>query len=348
MNFLGNILNNLKQRAFLVFLLTLVAFTSKAQLFPSLGSQRAGIASFTNLKIDVSPRAVGLAGAITTMKGDAYASQWNPATLTELNGHSFAAATKMYPQGVSHSFAAANIRLRETDYIAVSVNNLYSGQMEVRTEFQPNGTGQFFAMNSMAIGVSYAKALTYKFSVGTTIKYLNETADVFTASSVAVDVGFIYKTDYKNLRFGVFLQNFGPNSMATGNYNPFNFTGKQLATDGFSTPTVFKFGTSMVPYKKDLHSIAVAAELNHPGDNSSCIRLGAEYNYSDLLFFRAGYGFNLHDYTAPTAGVGLRTVVKSQVLHLNYAFAMMNAWGVNHNIGLSVLLHNPKHEKIEE
>jgi hypothetical protein len=313
-----------------------------AQIFPNLGGQRTGISSLTFLKNDVSPRAIGLAGAITTMKGDAYASQWNPAALTELGNHSFAASTRMYGLGVNHSFGAANIKLRENDYLAVSVNNLYSGQMEVRTEFQPKGTGQFFAVNSMAIGLTYAKALTYKFSVGITAKYVNETMDIFTAHTLAVDFGLLYKTDFKDLRFGVFLQNFGPNSTTRGSYSPFSFANKQFAADGFSTPTVFKFGASMSPLKTDLHCLNTSLELNHPGDNSSNIRVGVEYVYHELLFLRAGYGLGLANYSIPTFGIGIRTIVKNQIIHINYAFAFVNALGVNHNIGISILLNNVK------
>ncbi|MDX2188708.1 MAG: PorV/PorQ family protein [Bacteroidota bacterium] len=320
---------------------------SKAQLFPNLGGQRTGISSLSFLKNDVNPGAIALSGANTTMKGDAYASQWNPAALTELGNHSFAVSTRLYGLGVNHSFAAANIKIRETDFMAVSVNNLNSGNMEIRNEFQPKGTGQFFSMNAMALGLSYAKALTYKFSLGTTVKYINESVDIYQTHTFTVDIGFIYKTDFKDLRFGVFLQNFGPNAAARGNYAPFNFRNKTFSPEDFPTPTVFKFGASIVPIKTDLHTITTAIELNHPGDNASNIRFGAEYMYHELLWFRAGYGINASNYAFPTSGVGLRTVIKNQVIHFNYAFAVANALGINHNIGLSVLLNNAKQEKIE-
>lgn len=331
----------------LIFILLYSVYSiqySFGQLIPNLGGQRTGISSFTFLKNDVSPRAIAMGGAITTMKGDAYSSQWNPATLTEVSNHSFAASTRTYALGINHSFAAANVRLRETDFLAVSVNNLSSGAMDVRTEFMPGGTGEKFYFNTMAIGLSYAKALTYKFSLGMSVKYLEESIDLYRARGLGVDVGFIYKTDFKDLRFGVFLQNFGPNTRASGNYQVPNFVNRQFTPDGFASPTVFKFGASFTPLKKDLHLLAVAAELNHPSDNASNMRFGAEYSYNDILFFRAGYWLNIPGLHIPTAGVGLRAVIKNQIVHINYAFAMANALGVNHNFGLSITFNNPKNK----
>ncbi len=326
---------------------TLHIMHSDAQLISNLGGQRAGISAFSFLKSDISPRAIAMGGAITNMKGDGYSSQWNPATLTDLGSHNFAFSTRMYALGINQSFAAANIKLRENDYMAVSINNLNSGNMEQRTEFQPYGTGQLFGLNSMGLGISYAKALTYKFSIGASVKYVREDIDRFISQTVAVDVGFIYKTDFKDLRFGVMLQIFGPNAKATGNYDPFNFAGKRFTSSDYPTPTVFKFGASMVPFRNERHSLAVSAELNHPGDNATNIRFGAEYNFLEILYLRAGYWLNVPGVTLPTAGLGVRTVISNQIIHLNYAVASTNALGTNHNIGLSVTINNPKQESTE-
>jgi hypothetical protein len=326
----------------LILLFLGVYMNGFAQLIPNLGGQRAGVASFSFLKTDVSPRAIALGGAITTMNGDGYASQWNPAALTELGAHNVSVATRLYPLGVSQHFATSNFKLTENDYLAFHVNNFTSGYMKERTEFQPNGTGQSFSVNHMALGVSFAKALTYKFSLGTSVKYITEQMIEYQTHSVAVDVGFVYKTDWKDLRFGVFLQNFGSNTKANGNYIPFTFSNKDFVPDAYPSPTIFKFGASLVPFRKDKHVFTTSAELNHPNDNATNIRFGLEYVYHELLSFRSGYWLNLSGYTIPTAGIGLRTIVKNQILHLNYAFAATNALGVNHNIGLSVTLNSLK------
>lgn len=337
----------LKQIIGIVFIFTLT--NVQAQLFPNLGGQRAGITSFSFLKSDVSPRAIGLGGAVTTLKGDEYASQWNPAALVETGNHSVAFATRLYNGGINHSFFAANFRLRETDYMAFSVNNLSSGIMERRTEFAPNGTGEYFSVNSMALGVSYSKALTYKFSFGSTIKYLNETYDVFTTHNVVVDVGFIYKTDFRNFRFGVFLQNFGPSVSANGSYVPYSPAGKKPVSESYSAPTVFKIAGSIDVLKVDRHAIVGLLEINHPNDNATNLRMGAEYLYDNLLFFRAGYWVNLQGINIPTFGAGFRTIFKNQTFYVNYAMAVPLAFGgINHNIGISMVFNYSPVQKIDD
>ncbi|MDX2195494.1 MAG: PorV/PorQ family protein [Cytophagales bacterium] len=306
-----------------------------AQLIPNLGGQRAGISSYTLLKNDIDPRMIAMGGAGTTLEGNGYAAHWNPACLPELNGHNISVSTRMLYAGMNQSYVAGNIRLRETDYLALSINSFYTGSMDERTEFMPQGTGQKVSANTIAMGVSYAKMLTYKFSFGTSIRYLRESYSYYSSSLVVVDIGFIYKTDWKKLRFGVFLQNFGPNSSASGSFVPVNFINKTISPESYPTPTVFKFGLNFVPFEKDKQKLLTSIELNHPNDNASNVRIGLEYSYIDMFFVRAGYWINLIGYSVPTFGAGIRTTVGGQIVHINYAFQSSNTLGSTHTVGLS-------------
>lgn len=319
-----------------------------AQLFPNLGGQRAGISSFPSLKSDISPRAIALSGAMTTLEGDAYSSHWNPATMVDLNSINIGLSTRMYPMGVSHHFVGATYRISPTDLVALSINNLTSGYMKERTEFFPGGTGVEFAANTMALGVSYAKEITYKFSFGATVKFIQETYDLFRANALAVDAGFIYKTDYKGLRFGAFLQNFGGNTRATGSANNFSFVNKAFTPDAYPVPLVFKFGASFVPLKTEIHHLNAAAEVNHPNDNATNVRMGLEYSYQYIVFFRAGYAINMAAMSIPTAGMGLRINYKDHKMFINYAFTSSNAFGLNHNVGVSIYINKNSSVQAQE
>ncbi len=328
-----------------ISILFIFSYSTKAQLFPNLGGQRTGISTLTFLKEDVSPRSIAMGGATTTLKGDAYAAHWNPAGLTEIPNHSFAASVRVFPAAITHAFFAANFKLRETDVLAFSINNFNLANQEVRTEFQPQGTGQKFIANNMAFTATYAKALTYKFSMGLSLRYINERMDMYTAHAVAADLGFIYKTDFKDLRFGIFLQNFGPNSKATGAYVPPSFANKTFAPDAYSLPNVFKLGVAIVPFKKNNHSITTAVELHSPSDNAANIRLGVEYSYMEMFFARTGYMINFNTYIIPTFGAGVKANTKAGTFYITYSFATSRTFmGTNHGIGLEYIINKPKQE----
>ena len=63
-------------------------------------------------------------------------------------------------------------RLGDFGNIGFSFTSLSMEDMKVRTVEQPDGTGENFSAGDMAIGLSYARNLTDRFSVGITAKYI--------------------------------------------------------------------------------------------------------------------------------------------------------------------------------
>ena len=214
----------------------------------------------------------------------------------------------------------------------LSVGALSSGAMEKRTEFQPNGTGEIFYASYFTTGISYGVALTEMFRFGATAKYVREQLAEFTAQTVVVDMGFLYRTDFKDLSFSVMVQSFGFNSSLKGTFEiekAFDTHARNL--DSYPAPTLFKLGVSMIPWRNeaDDQSLTVMAQLNHPNDNAENIRLGAEYQYKSLLFLRAGYKINIDDQNLPTAGIGLRMRMGSHPLIFDYAMDPIRNPGVD-------------------
>lgn len=200
------------RNTFIVIALLVSGLSLKAQLFPRLGAQRAGISALTFLKIDASPRSAAMGGAQLCTNGDVFASQWNPAALTDVEMFSVGASNTFWAAGLNHAFVSAVRPDDRIGHFALSATSLTSGKMEVRTEFQPEGTGQYFYASNTAIGLSYARRLTKMFSYGATVKYVNEQLAQFMAHTFVVDLGFKYQTDFKDLAFAVAIQSFGTNS----------------------------------------------------------------------------------------------------------------------------------------
>lgn len=315
-----------------------------SQLIPNLGGQRAGISAMTFLKMDVSPRSTAMGGASNCLAGDAYSAFTNVATMAEVKDFSIGLSNTFWAAGINHA-ALGLVKPTKLGNFGLAMSYLSSGAMPVRTEFQPDGTGEYFYASSYSIGVNYAKQLTDAFSYGATLKVVEEQLAQMNTTTPTIDLGFLYRTDYKDLSFAVNIQNFGFNSKLKGAWTIDSlFYNKPANIDNYPPPTVFQLGISMIPYKTESQSLTVAVQLNHPNDNAENIRLGAEYAYKSLLFARVGYKINVKDEPYPTLGMGLRMRMGKHPLRLDYAFEPTRYLGMMHKIGLSLAINKAVRE----
>ena len=328
------------KRYIVTILILLGAGVANAQLIPNLGGQRAGTAAFTFLKLSNSPRLTAMAGTGVATPGDGFSASNNPATMVDVKQLTFALSNTLYFSDMQNAYISAIIPTKKYSVWSLSMQSFRSDAMEVRTEFQPGGTGQYFYTQNLAIGASYAKILSDYFSYGVSLKYVYEGIDQYTVHSGVVDLGFLYKTDFKDLRFAVFLNNFGVNTKIDGVTKSLTtFSSNNPDINNYAAPTLFKMGLSMVPYKDARNSILIAAELHHPNDNSENIRLGVEYAWMNIFSVRAGYKIGVNDATMPTFGLGLRTRAGRHPLRIDYAADPHPYLGFAQQIGLQFSLN---------
>jgi hypothetical protein len=330
-----------------IVLVLLAAASLPAQLLPKLGSQRAGISALTFLKIDPSPRSAAMSGAHVSINGDAFATYWNPAAVADVEQFTVGASNTFWVAGINHAYLSV-IKPTKIGNFALSTTSLSTGRMERRTEFQPDGTGQYFSATNTAIGLTYSKRLTDFFSYGVSLRYVNETLAEYTAHTGVVDLGFLYRTDVKDLSFAVAVQSFGTNSKLKGDYTPEALNPKPIQLESYPAPTVFKLGASIVPWKTDDKSLTAIVQLNHPNDNAENIRMGLEFEYRKLLYLRAGYKINVKDEVYPTAGLGVRARIGRHPLNFDYAVDPTRYLGWIHRIGLTFSLNKQEREATHE
>lgn len=301
----------------------------KAQIFPELGGQRAGISALTFLKNDINPRAVGMGGLNVASFGDAYSINSNPALLNDLPHTKMAVSNRTIVSGMNQSFAAASFSIQEGAQLGAFVNSLYSDRMEKRTEFQPKGTGEYFYVSNTAAGISYAKVLSQAFSVGVTAKFINESIAEYNDNTAAVDLGFRYRTDYRNLSFAVALNNFGLNTSFSGNEleQDFNRNQPQFGDDPLST--LFAFGLSLDVFNEEKHKLRAGVQLNHPNDNAESLHLGGEYSFRDMFFGRFGYKINVDNEVLPTFGFGAAVPFGHSLIRFNYGANLAQGLGIH-------------------
>lgn len=323
----------------------LFALNASAQLLPNLGGQRAGVSTLSFLKNDISPRSMALSGANLTLSADGMSTAHNTASMSQLEGIHVAASDLMIGAGIHQSWFSTIVPLKSsTSAIGFNLNYLSSGAMKVRTEFQPEGTGEYFYANQLAAGVAYSKLLSERFSFGTNIKVIHEQLAQYTNTTVAADLGFLYTTDIKELKFGIVVQNFGGNSGLTGNDIVESFNRQPVSVGQYSVPTIFRLGASMKPIQKNDQSVMVAIQLEHPNDNSENLRFGVEYEFKKLLYARAGYKINVAGENLPTLGLGYKLRLGRNTMMINYGVNATQYLGTLHVFGLDFMFNNDKRE----
>lgn len=322
-------------RVLFIIAFIIVSSPSFAQILPNFGEQRAGLSTLSFLKNELNPRTTGISGAGVALAGDPYSSQNNIAGLASLETNTIAISNLSFASGIQQSMGSFTLKTLGESRWNFTINSLNSGQQEERTEFKPNGTGRYFSVNNTAISLNYAKPLTDRFSLGIGLKYIYEAVAEFRNHTAAVDIGFLYSTDFKDLKFAVFLQNFGGNSALNQQNIPVDFNRTDITTSSYTVPTIFKMGASIKLYEEEKHKLIGAIQLNHPNDNSENINLGFEYDFAQLLQARIGYRLGLRGYSFPSLGVGIRPKITGGIFKFDYGIALTNHFGALHNFGIS-------------
>ena len=92
------------------------------------------------------------------------------------------------------------LNLLDAGTVGLSVGYLDYGDLEVTTLREPDGTGETFNPKDLVIGLTYAYNLTDRFSIGGSVKYINQRIWNTTASAVAIDIGTLFISDIYGLR----------------------------------------------------------------------------------------------------------------------------------------------------
>ncbi len=259
------------------------------------------------LKLEYGAGGAGVAGAYTALAKGAVSMAWNPAGLGFVTSPELYMSQNTLYAGISSNYLGAGFPLGGANVLGISVQYMSSGDMEVTTLDYPDGTDEMFQANSMSLGLSFARRLTDRLSVGITGKYITESIYKETASTFGFDVGSNFDLGIYGLILGMSLQNFGGSARFDGpdlNYD-MNTTKdiqghpeltSRLLTDEWPLPIVFRMGLradlvgGMSPWKKSLSNrFTLLVDANDPFDAALRGALGFEYAWHELFYVRGGY-----------------------------------------------------------
>jgi len=253
------------------------------------------------LEIDAGARSSSLGGAYTSVANDVSALYWNPAGIVWNPGLQIEFSHSPWLADISYNFFGITQSLPSINSsIGFSLINLDYGEQTVRTVDRPEGTGETYGASDMSLALTFAMALTDRFSFGITGKYIAQKIYSAEGSAFAIDVGVYYSTMLKGLRLGASVSNFGSQIQLSGRHlttivdpdptvDNFDRVPVSYKTGQYDLPLLFRAGIS---YQRDFGNFGeflLSMDLNHPSHATESISLGFEYGFAKTFYIRSGY-----------------------------------------------------------
>ena len=267
---------------------------------PVLPQTKVGTSAAPFLGIAVGPRGIGFGGAYVAVANDASSLYYNPGAISQLGYSQVLVSHTAWLVDTKFDWVGVSLDLGDVGSIGISVTQLNYGEEMLTTEFNQNGGEETWTATDMAVGLSYARNLTDRFSIGATAKYIQMKIWNESASSMALDVGLKYKTDFNGLIIGMSISNFGADMKLDGKdlYNNFDSrpgeSGNnativaQYKTEDRPLPLLFRAGISFDAFKSDEMRLIVAADALRPSDSAEMLNVGGELSWRDAIFIRGG------------------------------------------------------------
>ncbi len=315
---------------------------------------KVGTAVAQFLKIEAGARATAMGGSFAAIANDPSALYWNVAGIAQIDGIQACFSHNNWITGFSHDFAAAVVPVGKLGNIGVSATTLNMDEIEQTTTQNPTGTGIMIGASDIAIGLSYARFMTDYVSVGITGKYIQQNMWELSASTVALDVGFLLNTGFKGITLGMTLSNFGP-ELTLGGRNlvrgldkwPENHADPNvqtsLMTSGWPLPTSYRVALAIrligshspMFVKSNLNTLTMALDALHLNDNPEHYSIGVEYSLKNWLFARAGYKSKT-DEQGLTLGGGIKLPIGANALLLDYSYSDFGVFDFVQQFSISI------------
>lgn len=270
---------------------------------------------FPSLKLGADARSGGLGLAGTALTGGSTAAYWNPAGLSQMTQKDILLSIHRWVEGVHSEFLSFGWGNGDWGF---GLHAMYTevGDIEYRDVPSPQPLTTFSA-SELALGLSLAKAIHERISVGLTVKMLYEKIFIDEAFGIAADFGIQWEIWEEGLRAGGVIQNVG----STGKLDEESIDLPVTARVGLAYPTAIGEGrfTGVVDLVKEK-------------DFPVHLHGGIEAGYRGILFVRAGYQTG-YETRGVTGGIGFAW----KGYRLDYAYMPVGGgFGDSHRLSVGI------------
>ncbi len=265
------------------------------------GQNRVGTNAAPELQIPVGGRYLGMAGSNISSSEGLESIYWNPAgvSITQ-SGANAIFNYRSYIADMKMEFAAVSGNFGGIGTIALAFRDLNIGQIPITTTTQPDGTGELFSPTYFILGLTYSRAITDRVSVGATVNIINESFTGVSANGLSFDIGVQYRDllDIQGLAIGVVVKNLGGSMQydgsalwvqATATSSDRGLTFYKVTAASFDLPSEISLGVSYSRKFDEDNSATIAFAFTNNNYSYDDYKIGAEYNYKDLLYARVGF-----------------------------------------------------------
>jgi hypothetical protein len=328
--------------------MTLVVVAIGLSVMPAEAQRKAGRNGAAFLKVAVGARATALGSAANSVMGEANQFFWNPAgtALTSDQQLDVALSYNKWIADLDHYSGAVAYNLKGQGTITLGITafgisdipaNRQNGYTDpiLQDLVTDTETSETFSYMDIAVGVSYARYIIDRLSLGATIKVINESIDGESASAVAFDFGSIYQVGVAGWVISSRISNLGTSLTFFNQDNPL--------------PLTYSIGTAFYPYNTEEARVMLSVDTAKPQDAQQLLLGGAEVSFYDLLFLRGGLKFNYAftddggtserdaiDTTIEnfSLGGGIQYEVSGNMVSIDYAYTNMDLLDDVHQVTL--------------
>ncbi len=303
---------------------TVAAQAQETALTDAREFKKVGASVGQFLKIGVGGRSTAMGTAYAGFSGDLSTLHYNVAGMNTIEGIAAEFGYTSWFGGFTHNFMALSVPVGEDYRAAIDIVSFSSGQINVRTLADPDGTGAVYSLSDVAIGLSFGGDVTENFSFAGKFKYIDQGFSSLSASGIAFDFGTMYNTGIKGIMLGFAVANLGSDLTYEGQDLVIAVDSEEgldneevdatLVSNAFSLPLSFRAGISVDLLNMDKadnlgnttleHQLNLGADFIYLSDSPEQAALGVEYAWNEIISLRGGYLLG-HDQMDVSGGAGI-------------------------------------------